>query len=74
MNVRTRQLLPHVFVMVSLYALLLIISGAIFGRNDIWALFTIAVAILFGYKPTVIALGIAPDPWVDGRNKQDGHE
>jgi len=71
MNNRTRQLLPHVFLMVSIYALLLIISATVFGYDDLWAAFAIAVAILFGYKPTVVALGMGPEPWVEEIEKRN---
>lgn len=65
MNERVRQVIPHVIAMIILYGVFLTIAAAVFGYDDFWAAFTIGVAVIFGYKPFVVALGLAPDHWAE---------
>ena len=60
-----RQLVPHAVVMVFLYGSLLAVSAFLFGYDDLRAAITLALAVVFGYKPIVVALGVAPPVWAD---------
>lgn len=63
MNERYRQLLPHAVAMIVVYVVLLSISTFVFGYGDLYARIAIGLAVLFGYKPTVVALGYGPSTW-----------
>lgn len=63
MNDRTRELLPHAAAMAIVYAVLFSISSVVFGYGDLWAALAVAVAVLYGYKPTIVALGYGPRAW-----------
>ena len=60
---RLRQLAPHIAMMGVLYAFFVGVAVIIFGYDSLWAGLSIAIAIAFGYKPTVVALGIGPAVW-----------
>lgn len=69
---RLRQLAPHIVAMAVLYVFFVVVAAVVFGYGDVWAALSIAVAIAFGYKPTVVALGIGPEVWNEEIRSRDG--
>ncbi len=72
MTDRLRQLAPHIVAMAVLYVFFVVVAAVVFGHGDVWAALSIAVAIAFGYKPTVVALGVGPEVWNEEIEGRDG--
>lgn len=58
-------LAPHYAVMLLLVFLVLGIWRAYVGELSLIGEFVIIVVIVFGYRPVVKRLGLAPEPWQD---------
>ncbi len=65
MKDRIVRMIPHVVIIFIIYVTLVLISSVVFGYDDLWMALAIAVAILYGYKPIVVALGYGLPEWKD---------
>lgn len=66
-----RQLAPHLSAMGLIYIVAFWISAFVFGYGDIWTAFAIGVAIIYGYKPAIVALGYGPPSWTNEISRDD---
>lgn len=58
-------LAPHYAVMLLIVFVVLGVWRQTFGELDLLGEFIIIAAIVFGYRPVVKRLGVAPEPWRD---------
>jgi len=57
------ELMPHYIAMLVLVFLVLEVATRVAGELDFWVELVIIIAVVFLYRPAVLALGIAPEVW-----------
>jgi len=64
-------LILHLFIMIIIYVFLFSIAAFIFGYGDIWTALAIGIAVIYGYKPSIVALGYGPSSWTEEIQRDD---